>query len=99
MALKWRWGRILTAIFLILTVISVVFYLIFGGSADTITEKARKAALLKAQEVEREYKLAKKNGTAADACAQARKAVDLYSNSGEPDKMFEWVKIAQEDCK
>lgn len=101
---KLRKGRILLAIGALLVAVYGIYYLISGGreSGDAsviITEEARNRDLQEAEKAVQQYQLAKQNGSAKEACANAGKAFALYGAAGFDEKMNEWVMVANEECK
>ena len=92
------------AIGVLLVAVYGICYLIFGGpnSGDTsviITEESKKRDLQEAEKAVQQYQLAKQNGSAKEACANAGKAFALYGSAGFDEKMKEWVMVANEECK
>lgn len=83
----------------LLYLISATFFLSCAPSEKEVKEELQKIENQVAQDAEQQYKIAKRNGTAADAYAAAMMVSAAYLQANDEPNYKKWKEIEKQEAK
>lgn len=89
----------LTFIFSLFISIAFILYFFGGGLENQTQKELNKIENQVAKDVEKQYQIAKKNGTAMDAYVQAGIVAAAYLQANDEKNYKKWKKIESQEAK